>query len=399
MNCKTCGEQIDAHVLICSGPCCSAYHVSCLTKTNSHYKNALVNQYMSKIPNIRWYCNDCIKLPMDEQHRMLHEVTSQLHGIKSFVDHLLTSLSSLTTQTDINNPMQLLPSYDAQIDEDLNNVSNEQNVSMESISPESSTTDGGSTSSAMVSNVNTKSRKRRHDSPAEQEQQSKQQKVGEKIPLSLADMIAEPQATPAQTPHVAANITVRTNMTRSIYISPFKPTIEPADILNHLNSIEDLKYIAPDIKCTKLINSKKRNQRISFVSFKLDVQRHYYDMVVNPAHWPTNDGVAIKIQEFVDKRAPTPPGNPFSQHQQSQRQGARQPANSNANGNGNNNSNSGRPHANSGNSNSNGNHRGGQNFPPGRRNQRRRRPMPHCSQCHGRYEENRFGRRRPSNRR
>lgn len=240
----------------------------------------------------------------------------------------------------------------------------------------------------MLSNVNLGRRKRQKpdnspgNSPNNVSPPSKHVKVDKKIPLSLAEMIAKPQST--SPPEVASTITVRTNMTKSIYISPFKPMIEPADILNHLKSIDDLKHIVPGIECTKLVSNKK-NRRISFVSFKLDVPRHHYEMVTDPKHWQMNDGVSITIQEFVDKRALTPTGNPFAQRTQSQRQGANQRATSNVNGN---------RQRNTGNPNSRDKQRSGQNFQPEHRNPRPKRSKPLCSHCRSPCDENRSGRRR-----
>lgn len=279
------------------------------------------------------------------------------------------------------------------------------------------THDSSSGASSMHSNVNSNPRKRKNsdDSPIKVSQPSKQLKVRDNSPLSLAEMIAMPQSTP--TPEEASTIMTKTNMTRSIYISPFKPMIEPSHILNHLKSIDDLKHIAPGIVCTKLLSNTIKNGRISFVSFKLDLGRQHYEMVIDPAYWPMNDGKSITIQEFVDKRAPTSAVNPFSLPPQTQRQGTGQQAansngnfqrlpanahNSNGSGKGDGNGNSNRQQNNTGNSNAQG-HCCCQNFQNYCQNRFCERPMPHCNQFRGPYDENRSGRRRhrrsPSNRR
>lgn len=69
---------------------------------------------------------------------------------------------------------------------------------------------------------------------------------------------------------------------RSIYIAPFDPSTEPSHIMSHLESNDDLKHIIPNIVCKKLA---KKNRRMSFVSFKLVVPRHHYDIIVAPEIW------------------------------------------------------------------------------------------------------------------
>lgn len=66
-----------------------------------------------------------------------------------------------------------------------------------------------------------------------------------------------------------------------------------------MESIEDLKFIVPNIVCTKLA---KKNRRSNFVSFKLDVPRHHYDIIVNPTIWHVNGDDKITVNEFIDKR-------------------------------------------------------------------------------------------------
>lgn len=139
----------------------------------------------------------------------------------------------------------------------------------------------------------------------------KQQKVSHK-PLSLAEMIAKPKEKSASDPAVA----VKTNLVKSIYISPFDPSIEPSHITKLLESNADLKHIVPNIKCTKLV---KKNRRVNFVSFKLDVRRDQFDIVMTSSVWQSDGNVKLTVKEFVDNRGHKPKGstkkrnNPFSQ--------------------------------------------------------------------------------------
>lgn len=126
---------------------------------------------------------------------------------------------------------------------------------------------------------------------------SKHLKVAvQKQKTSLVDMIATKKSVPAAAP----KITIKTNIIRSIYVASFDPATNPSDIISHLESNEELKHIVPNIVCKKLAG-KNRRRHLSFVSFKLDVLRHHFELIVNSQIWPQNDEFTVK--EFIDKRA------------------------------------------------------------------------------------------------
>lgn len=123
--------------------------------------------------------------------------------------------------------------------------------------------------------------------------QQQQQQQMQSVPL--AAMIAKPQEKTAPAPKIA----VKTNMVRSVHISPFVPSTDPSHIMGHLELIDDLKHIVQKIVCTELA---KKNRRFTIVSFKLDVPRHHFDIFVNPETWKMNGNDEITIKEFVVKR-------------------------------------------------------------------------------------------------
>lgn len=145
--------------------------------------------------------------------------------------------------------------------------------------------------------------KRRHDlsfgsnnSPPSKQHKADENRVNS---ISLSDMVA-------QNPVVTSPKMIKTNMVRSIYISPFKPTIEPEQIMKFLMSKEDLHQVARNIKCTKLLNNKRKN-RVTFVSFKLDVPRHYFSLISDPTLWQINGADEFTITEFIEKSTDGPP--------------------------------------------------------------------------------------------
>lgn len=286
---------------------------------------------MENIPNLRWFCDSCTVLPIDTRNYMAAELSSRLIDIKSFADNLLTNLipSVLTTQNDIVNMTPLSSTGQDGINSGALNGSfttaDSESVDMEiqTITPESPLLN-----MAGVSNVNT-DRRKRGLSPG-MGPKSKQQKVideqNQSVPASeqqqqqpkrssLADMVAKPKARTAP----EQNITVKTNMMRSLYLTPFVPATEPSDIMSHLGLNDELKHIVPNIKCTKL--TKKRSTALTFVSFKLDVPRHHYDIIVNPEIWQMDGKDDITIKEFINKREPNGQ-NPFSKPANNKNQGA-----------------------------------------------------------------------------
>lgn len=293
MNCASCDLPSDANTLYCSGSCGLVYHISCLVKGNGQYKNAL-STYMNKIPNLKWFCDECVSVHADTES-LIEQLTDRLNDIKSFADYLLTKLnpSATTKQNDLNcsknsNP----PPTPTPTNESEQNDQHEKSSSDSNDSFTSAVRMDVDTPAAVQSNVNTLPRKR-HGSPLPAASSSSKQ---QKTKGSLADLLLDPkQAKPAD-----PKITVKTNMMRSIYISPFKPTTEPEDIMDILNGNADLKHIAPNIKCTKLL-SKNHRAPLTFVSFKLDVPRFHYDIVASPAVWHVDGRAPISIKEFVVK--------------------------------------------------------------------------------------------------
>lgn len=308
MNCATCKLAADTNVLNCNGSCGNAFHVTCLSTKNSQYKNSLL-QYTNKIPNLRWYCDNCVSVPFDSQTFISTELTKQLTDIKIFVDKLLTSLNSgaLTTQSDAASKTgSMINQNEASANGSFATAESE--AMEESLSANTSLHGTNGAVPSLSNHVTT--RKRQLPASPGASPNSKHQKVADLTqPKSLADMIAKKK--PVST--TAPNVMLKTNMVRSIFLTPFNPDTEPSHIIGHLEANDDLKHIVSTVTCKKLA---RRKNRASFVSFKLDVPRHHYDTFVNPAIWPKNGDDELTVKEFVikhtnDKLATTGGKNPF----------------------------------------------------------------------------------------
>lgn len=390
-------------MLNCNGSCGKIFHISCLCTKNAQYKNQLL-PYINKIPNLRWFCDSCLLLPYDSQTLITAELTNRLTDTKTFVDHLLTKLNSstLTTQNGAGSGQQqqqqqpLRNTLDDQMDGILNgSFATASSTEPMDHSPSKKDSplqhDSNVTSPSLLSSRVTTRKRALQPSPGASPN-SKQQKVAAQAqPTSLADMIAKKKPVPIAAP----NITLKTNMVRSIYITPFDPATDPSHIIGHLESNDDLKCIVPQIVCTKLVG---KNRRVSFVSFKLDVPRHHFDTIANPEIWPMNGKDVITVKEFVvkprdNKMATKGLNNPFVKpaNTQSQKENQR-PANSGM-GKG------GRRHRNNqGRENANQQQPQRQNFPHFCQKLCCNRPTPQYYRSHDHYAENRFDH-RPINRR
>lgn len=391
MNCTVCELVVDSNALHCNASCGKVFHIGCLKPKNTQYKDALM-PYINRIPNLRWFCDSCIVLPFNTQPSIVAELTKQLNDIKSFVDTLLTTLNSSKSTTQIDVSLENSEAS-AQIDHSDGNsngsfASANSHVPMDQSPPEDESP--RDLPEALFSgNIHIRQKRQLPPSPG-MSPNSKHQKVTVQVaeqiqPKSLAELIAK--KTPAAT--AAPNVTIKTNMIRSIHMSPFDPATESSHILAHLEANEDLKHIAPNITCKKLA---RKNQRVTFVSFKLDVPRHHYDIIVNPAIWPKNGSDEITIKEFVDKRkdkSATKGGqNPFKQPADiPHRKGQQHPTND-AKSKGGRNMQSNRAHVNASQQQS-----GGQGFQYQCQKPCCNRPKPRFNRYRDHYEENRYGRR------
>lgn len=311
MNCTACKESIGTQFLKCDGICGNAFHITCLSATNTQYKAAIAT-YLTKIPNLLWFCDDCLAFQAGKNSQPLSpsttELANRLTDVRLFLDNFLTTLvSSATTSTvTIGNAVTTQQSDGIiEISDDVfvSADPDQMEISPPKTKPSQQLHNSSSSSAASFASVSTnldampRKRQRQLDTSLQSvSPQPKQPKVTANKSISLSEMIAN------QPSELPSRPEVKTHLVRSIYVSPFNPSIETADIKNYLKSIDDLKHIVQNIGCTKLMSDKRKNRRLSFVSFKLDVPRHHFDIISDPKIWQINGKNELTIKEFISKR-------------------------------------------------------------------------------------------------
>ena len=87
------------------------------------------------------------------------------------------------------------------------------------------------------------------------------------------------------------------HQTKEIYVSPFRPHVEPADIIELLKSKSQTRHFADQIICSKLVKSGMVPKSYKFVSFKLTVPSKYFDRMLSSSVWSNH----ITAKEFQHK--------------------------------------------------------------------------------------------------
>lgn len=334
--CAICTENISSDASIqCYGICGHSYHIPCLAKgngdssANAHYKPVLAT-YLNSIANLQWYCDSCYPFTINGIAKSFADCTKSINDLKDAVVPILTKISDSNQEiendsTGNGRPMDTsILSIDSSFSVPNSNNNNQKNNTASSQT--ASTSDFQAQQQLQQSNDALESSapspqivqlgKRQHRDSSFDSQSSppvKQHKANDipGEPHSLNDLIARKQVVTSHGPISLDNLithtpavkspTLKTNMMRSIYVSPFKPSTEASHILNFLMSKEDFKFVANSVKCTKLL-SEKRKHRTTFVSFKLDVPRHHFGLFIDPDLWHTNGSDKFTVTEFIDKK-------------------------------------------------------------------------------------------------
>lgn len=331
MSCATCEEPTDTHTLYCKGSCGQAFHITCLAKNNTEYKKTVAS-YIHKIPNLKWICDSCSfeMYTANDLAARLTDIVSLGDTAKDLAARLVSIVSfaenALTMLTPSKSPSQTGP--DGKDNATNLDISASSSMSFQTTDDATQKTPQVSELSstkpppalpeqpAGVSNVTKRAVRHRSLSPIFM-RSAKQPKIGdcntvgtdhianyeEKTiadlvykpkTLTITDMVSKTKAKLAPEPVV----TVKTNMIRSIYISPFEPSFKSSDLMGVLEREDDLKHIVPNIKCKKLVG---RGKSVRFASFKLDVRRDQFEIIMAAAIWKTTGIDNFKISEFLPK--------------------------------------------------------------------------------------------------
>lgn len=81
---------------------------------------------------------------------------------------------------------------------------------------------------------------------------------------------------------------------RSIYLTKFNPNAQTEDIIGHLKKFDVISDVLDKIICTRLVNRSIKSNKLTFVSFKIDVPEDKFDILMNTDFWPCG----ITAKEF-----------------------------------------------------------------------------------------------------
>lgn len=79
---------------------------------------------------------------------------------------------------------------------------------------------------------------------------------------------------------------------RSIYLTKFSPNAQTEDIIEHLKKFDVINDVLDKINCTRLVNRNVKSNKLTFVSFKIDVPEENFDILMKTDFWPC--GVTAK---------------------------------------------------------------------------------------------------------
>ena len=183
----------------------------------------------------------------------------------------------------------------------------------ESMEIESDTTDNlGPRAEEIHSNINFRRGGSKRDlSPPATTSNSKQRKGSDERPINidgdndennivgsspLSQLVFKDVLRDENVNNVAPESTV-TKLSRSIYVTPFSPNTKTSHIIDHLNLFEHIKPLTNDFSISKLVKQNPGKLPLTFVSFKIDVPRQYFNKVANRKIWQPE----INVTEFVVK--------------------------------------------------------------------------------------------------
>lgn len=305
-NCAECKEnlQIKDDRIECYGFCAKRFHFSCISKHNKFYKKNVIT-LLIEIPNFHWYCDDCIPHTINGTYSgILHNINSCVNILTNTAnvqkldngsiqtsspkstspDNGISNTQSIQTQAQngLQSSMtqnQNLAATDLHSTSNVS-VANTSNMSMEIVSNESSNTDFITVATKRKLSPSLDNSKRRKSNVHCPSQSS-----------NLDDFVA--------VNNTQIDTAEKTENLRCIYITPFKPTTDSNEIISHLKSFGFIREIADKINCTKLVSAKVKQNKLSFVSFKLFVPDEYYNLVADNSIWPR--GISVKDFETRSK--------------------------------------------------------------------------------------------------
>lgn len=353
--CVYCAESTNdgkKDVLTCYGLCGKSFHVLCLATENSNYKPSLVNNYLKKIDNLHWYCHTCttfsakgIAAALIESVKLLCDIKSTLQPQLDQIKNLNAANSakkSIDSQTAVQatengegtathniEPQQQTKNTDdiitieeedmevssnSSINSQINGIANGVNSHADD---NSSNDNGAAESNATAAQI----QKRRKIIKTRAIKRPAASLKPDKEPI-IYNAARKTQPKPVQNVQLttgnsyisqisntkAPNNPFKSRLYRYLYISQFDPSTHPMEIIDHLKERSNTSNFADQINCYKLKPRKRSVNSITFVSFKLEIPRQYFDIVADPAVWPEE----LTINEFEERPSPQPTNSTLS---------------------------------------------------------------------------------------
>lgn len=304
--CDICNDRVGDSLdgIKCYGLCRRTFHFTCISKSNPHYKKALLST-LSQIPNLKWFCNDCIVNSLIIANTAFHPITQSLSNCVTQITSLMSSAVSLKPVEPKSTPDldTLTPGDQAQsqidqqrdaMNQTMNTLEN-QNILDDNSDFRMETEDGSTGSGSLSSFVTVRGKKRKFSdvtlSP------SKRQNTGETSPLD--SLVFHPNVNASGSSNSNQD---SASSDRLIYISPFEPQTKCEHIINHLKRHSFFDKIVNKTSCSRLV-PENTSRKLTFVSFRLQVPNDYFHIFMDPKIWPAN----TTIKEFVKMTKPERP--------------------------------------------------------------------------------------------
>lgn len=318
-KCAECSEIVKKNEdsLVCYGFCNRKFHFSCIAKQNEHYKKAVLN-YLNQIANFQWFCVDCIPFTINGTlNGVLKKINSCADNLISINHGVYSPLTPMHTEHSGNasansNTNSNLDSNEAAHSSNIATTTTMYNQTTLTQADNDMRTDDYSADAVenTVLSVSMEDLSGDNNDACTQQQQ-----INRKRKINSDDVDEQPKRTKLEIPTTSSNISLNELVYRKnaintndkqvtkldfakstcIYLSPFIPSTSIENIMDHLRVKASTRIIINKIKCTKLVNDKKK-KKLSFVSFKLVIPSEFKNRLMNASIWP----IGVTAKEFID---------------------------------------------------------------------------------------------------
>lgn len=298
MACAECKHTIKSNSdsIECYGFCGRKYHFTCVSKNNPSYKKAIIS-YLVNIPNLQWYCNDCLPLTFNGILSKLNKCTDNLNDVVTpKVTQNADVPNSNADQNDSSQPINAqLTSNNIDFTAPLTQQTSASSVNTELSVSSISMADGYADTDSDIEFI--KDLKRQKPSPSSVTSD-----------VHLNDLVFNNTETPLNDYEFNKNADStqsndasqkRPNI-KHIHVSPFCLPTNEINIVGHISTFDSIKKHLDEIACKKLVfekANKKMKKNLTFVSFKLSVPESFFEILLKSSSWPQG----VTATEFVDK--------------------------------------------------------------------------------------------------